>query len=76
MKVLKDTQGQEINEEGRASALEKAHFLWDAQRIEELGHEEGNNQGPDYTYEELVPRVQEALKWTSNKSAPGPDGIN
>ena len=40
MKTLRDLEGNEIKEEERVRALEKAHFLWDESREGEEEEEE------------------------------------
>ena len=75
MKTLKDLEGKVIEEEDRAEALEKAHFLWQDRETEEE-EEDGREDAPGLGREELKDKVLDALSRTSNTSAPGPDGIS
>ena len=75
MKRLKDLDGNVIEEEDRAEALEKAHFLWQDREIEEE-EEDSREDAPGLGREELKDKVLDALSRTSNTSAPGPDGIS
>ena len=52
--------------------MEKAHFLWDEDRLEE----EATTEGPVYDVEEMLEKTYAALLGTSNSSALGPDRIN
>ena len=75
MKTLKDLDGKVIEEEDRAEALEKAHFLWQ-DRVAEEEEEDRREDAPGLGREELKDKVLDALSRTSNTSAPGPDGIS
>ena len=75
MKTLKDLDGKVIEEEDRAEALEKVHFLWPDRQTEEE-EEDGREDAPGLGREELKDKVLDALSRTSNTFAPGPDGIS
>ena len=75
MKTLKDLDGKVIEEEDRAEALKKAHFLWQDREAEEE-EEDRREDAPGLGREELKDKVLDALARTSNTSAPAPDGIS
>ena len=75
MKTLKDQEGNVIEEENRAEALEKARFLWQDRETEEE-EEDGREDAPGLGREELKDKVLDALSRTSNISALGRDGIS
>ena len=75
MKTLKDLDGKVIEQEDRAEALEKAHFVWQ-DREAEKEEEDRREDAPELGREELKDKVLDALSRTSDTSAPGPDGIS
>ena len=75
MKTLKDLDGKAIEEDDRAEALEKAHYLWQDREAEEE-EEDSREDAAGLGREELKDKVLDALSRTSNTSAPGPDGIS
>ena len=64
-----------MEEEDRAGALEKAHFLWQDREVEEE-EQDGREDAPGLGREELKDKVLGALSRTSNTSALGPDVIS
>ena len=64
-----------IEEQDRAEALEKAHFLWQDGEAEE-DKVDRREDAPGLGREELKDKVLDALSRTSNTSAPGPEGIS
>ena len=75
MKTLRDLNAKVIEEEDRAEALEKAHFLWQERETEEE-EEDRREDALGLGREELKDQVLDALSRTSNTSVPGPDGIS
>ena len=74
MKTLQGLDGKVIEEEDRAEALEKAHFLWQDRDTEEE-EEDRRKDAPGLGRQELKDKVLDALSRTSNTFATGPDGI-